>query len=508
MKLNSIIGAALGLALCPPTFAAQATFIDLGTLPTGPVSPNAGAFGLNENGTVVVGYADHYNPATNPSIEQECMRWHANTGIVGFGADSNWIEGVSTSVSPDGATVVGWMRSTLVDGGAPRPFIWTSSTGLNHWTAPGMQEVVSVTNGAQVAFGNGLGGGALRWTPSGGAIPIPGAPGYPFVLVSDGSADGSAAAGLGIDSGGSFTQAIRWSASGGTQLLGIPTGFEASVGSAVSDDGSTVVGHVIDAAGSGIYAFRWTQGSGMTGLGASGAFTVAGIPVDVSTDGSAIAFNQSYAKLWTQTLGEVDLANHLIANGAVIPVNQGLAGRLTVKAMSPDGNAFAGTRDFLDANANWRERAWVAYLTPPTQSLVGVQTCTQTASNSTGAFGQLTAHGSIVAGDNTLRLTASSLPTGFLGLLLTSQGSGLISNPGGSQGDLCLGGGFGRYNNLAAMSDGSGNLTQDLDLLQTPSPQLPVAIVAGETWHFQMWHRDLNPANTSNFTNALAIEFH
>jgi hypothetical protein len=34
-----------------------------------------------------------------------------------------------------------------------------------------------------------------------------------------------------------------------------------------------------------------------------------------------------------------------------------------------------------------------------------------------------------------------------------------------------------------------------------------VAVLAGETWNFQAWYRDLNPTTTSNFTNAVSIAF-
>ena len=33
------------------------------------------------------------------------------------------------------------------------------------------------------------------------------------------------------------------------------------------------------------------------------------------------------------------------------------------------------------------------------------------------------------------------------------------------------------------------------------------AILPGETWYFQAWFRDKNPAATSNFSDAIAIAF-
>ena len=36
---------------------------------------------------------------------------------------------------------------------------------------------------------------------------------------------------------------------------------------------------------------------------------------------------------------------------------------------------------------------------------------------------------------------------------------------------------------------------------------LNLAVQAGETWLFQLWFRDVNPGNTSNFTDGIAITF-
>ncbi|MFT7678549.1 MAG: hypothetical protein ACI8QC_002542, partial [Planctomycetota bacterium] len=45
-----------------------------------------------------------------------------------------------------------------------------------------------------------------------------------------------------------------------------------------------------------------------------------------------------------------------------------------------------------------------------------------------------------------------------------------------------------------------------LDLLSFPaSPS--VAVVAGDTWNFQCWHRDQNPNTTSNFSEGRSVQF-
>ncbi|MEZ6002853.1 MAG: hypothetical protein R3F17_16835 [Planctomycetota bacterium] len=129
--------------------------------------------------------------------------------------------------------------------------------------------------------------------------------------------------------------------------------------------------------------------------------------------------------------------------------------------------------------------------------------------NSTGLPGSLSAQGSDVASDNNVQLIASQLPLNQFGIFLVGPTQGVIANPGGSQGNLCLVSSIGRYNQIPQIfftgGTGSGSLT--LDLTQTPTPSAPTAILAGQTWNFQAWYRDLNPTSTSNFTDGLAIDF-
>ena len=76
---------------------------------------------------------------------------------------------------------------------------------------------------------------------------------------------------------------------------------------------------------------------------------------------------------------------------------------------------------------------------------------------------------------------------------------------------FCLAGAIGRYAPAAGFAPfntgltGSGSIT--LDLQNTPTPSGATAIVAGQTWNFQAWYRDNNPTTTSNFTDAVEIQF-
>jgi Lamin Tail Domain len=132
--------------------------------------------------------------------------------------------------------------------------------------------------------------------------------------------------------------------------------------------------------------------------------------------------------------------------------------------------------------------------------------CSPAVANSTGFGGVLIATGSFVAADNLLNLTASQMPPNQFGYFLTSQTQGFVAQPPGSQGNLCLSGNIGRFNGQVQNSGPGGEFTIPVDLTAMPvSP--PHAVVAGETWNFSTWYRDVNPGPTSNFSDAVSITF-
>ncbi|MCP3916724.1 MAG: hypothetical protein GY711_14305 [bacterium] len=141
------------------------------------------------------------------------------------------------------------------------------------------------------------------------------------------------------------------------------------------------------------------------------------------------------------------------------------------------------------------------------QPSIGSTYCSPNANNSTGQPAEIRAIGSDEVLDLDLALVATNLPPDQFGYFLTSQTQGFIAMPGGSQGNICLGGSIGRFNSLSQIfqsGHGVGGLV--VDLTQMPvSP--PVPVMAGETWNFQAWYRDLNPGSTSNFTDAVSVAF-
>jgi hypothetical protein len=121
----------------------------------------------------------------------------------------------------------------------------------------------------------------------------------------------------------------------------------------------------------------------------------------------------------------------------------------------------------------------------------------------------LTATGSNSVVANNLTVIANQLPTNSFGLFLTSQAQGFVTQPGGSQGILCLGGAIGRYVAPGQIqnSESTGSFSLVLDLTTMAHPANPVAVQPGDTWNFQAWHRDANPTTTSNFTDAVSVTF-
>lgn len=142
---------------------------------------------------------------------------------------------------------------------------------------------------------------------------------------------------------------------------------------------------------------------------------------------------------------------------------------------------------------------------------LGSEFCGPAPDNSAGHPGVVTARGSTNVADNHVVLVASNLPDGVFGYFLVSQGQGVLNNPAGSWGHLCLAGAhpIGRLNDTASIGfTQGGRFEVPIDLTRLPEPPGYTAVQAGETWNFQAWHRDnVGGQPGSNFTNALAIPF-
>ncbi len=152
---------------------------------------------------------------------------------------------------------------------------------------------------------------------------------------------------------------------------------------------------------------------------------------------------------------------------------------------------------------------------------VGTPFCDPMNVNSTGA--STTLSGTPIAGGSGLHLEATQGPPTEFGYFLVGTG---VDDPGItiSQGRLCLSGTggnfFGRYNvsggalNSVGQFDAAGVMQNQVGTSAVGSGydvplELPFAgsptILAGDTWHFQLWHREA--AGESNFSNGLSVTF-
>ncbi len=139
---------------------------------------------------------------------------------------------------------------------------------------------------------------------------------------------------------------------------------------------------------------------------------------------------------------------------------------------------------------------------------IGVNYCGPAVPNSSGNSAVISAIGSQLVNVNDVTLFADDLPLNQFNYFLTGTAQAFIPTPAGSQGNLCLGGVGGRYNQAGNIlfSGVTGSVQLSIDL--TTMPTNPVqAVIAGQSWYFQNWHRDQNPGSTSNFTDGLQILF-
>lgn len=139
------------------------------------------------------------------------------------------------------------------------------------------------------------------------------------------------------------------------------------------------------------------------------------------------------------------------------------------------------------------------------EAALGNRSCAGQAANSSGSPAQLHMVGSTSIADNGLVLNVNSLPANALGYPINSDTLGFAAMPGGSQGNLCLGGTVGRHITQVTSSGTAGFVSIPIDLTALPRAGATVAAVAGETWRFQYWTRDANPSSTSNFSDVVSV---
>lgn len=180
-----------------------------------------------------------------------------------------------------------------------------------------------------------------------------------------------------------------------------------------------------------------------------------------------------------------------------------------VGALRTDFEIWDGRLDDIQVYGEALDAAEVNFLFQnPGRTLrdIGAEYCSANP-NSVGAGALLVADGSVDVANNDLTLHVDGLPQRSFGMFLTSVTQGSTAGPGGSQGTLCLGGALGQFNQAVQFTGTGSSVSMAVDLLAMPQSSGSSAILAGDTWCFQYWYRDRNPANTTNFSSAIEIVF-
>ncbi|MEZ6015614.1 MAG: hypothetical protein R3F49_10900 [Planctomycetota bacterium] len=418
---------------------------------------------------------------------------------------------VANGVSADGTIVAGRYNS----GGLDSALRWNVATqqslrlppalGMPHSMAAGISgdgEYIVGRSRPFVPLAVATGAVACRWNSLGDVEVLwPTSPLGTGGAATATNADGSVV--IGFEQRTSGVVPIRWEEGFGPSVLPSIAGFESPVPVVVSGDGRVVAGYALDGTTQRV-GWRYVEGQGMTILEAPPGSAYVLQPIGISHDGSKIAFDVSDGvAVWTEWNGMQRLDDYLAARGlALPPPSQAYLG----VAMSSDGTTFVFADSFLGATSippKFRAR-------DGSSNALGTTSCTPATVNSTGFPATLAAAGVDYAAANDLELRARGLPAGSLVLFLVSRTTAGAFTPANSIGSLCLNGSIGRYLRPGEAGGASAGGFRDLrlDLMSTPQPAATVSIVAGETWYFQAWFRDVQAGlATSNLTPAVGLTF-
>lgn len=127
--------------------------------------------------------------------------------------------------------------------------------------------------------------------------------------------------------------------------------------------------------------------------------------------------------------------------------------------------------------------------------------------NSTGARGKVDAFGSDIATDNNFTLVASDLPPQQFGIFIVSRDTGFVPSTSGAS--LCLAGAISRITGPGQVlsSGAAGQFSLALDLTAMPTHSGFTTVMAGQSWSFQAWHRDVAGSFGYGFADATTVDF-
>ena len=104
-------------------------------------------------------------------------------------------------------------------------------------------------------------------------------------------------------------------------------------------------------------------------------------------------------------------------------------------------------------------------------------------------------------------------PPNQFGYLLIGNNNGIINQPPGAKGDICILGGFciGRYALDLGVIDTAGSLCTNIENSASGGPNYGIPtcggnIQPGQTWYFQFWHRQPQ-GQPSTFSEAACVSF-
>jgi hypothetical protein len=170
---------------------------------------------------------------------------------------------------------------------------------------------------------------------------------------------------------------------------------------------------------------------------------------------------------------------------------------LTTIASSPGGRYVLVAARLPTPPTGAAPEAWLRVELPLGERYGAPSSC------SSGAPGLLNAYGESQRSANDLVLAATSLPSGSFGVLLGARQRGSIPLPG-CQGPLLVAPPIKLWSDRVTRADGLGRAEVRLDL---NVPWIGTPPTPGETWHFQLWFRDVDPTPTTNTTNGVSVAF-
>lgn len=248
-----------------------------------------------------------------------------------------------------------------------------------------------------------------------------------------------------------------------------------------------------------------------------GTFEVVDLTVEFTSGLFAVAGNGDFTAAGTATALSGTMVLNIDPNGTGSPylVELDMAGEQSPAQPFSGNIAASGNGIALQCDASGFF-TYQSQSNSATMNLAGTLDGTWTADapasycdanpNSTGGVSEITFLGSQSIADDDVTLQTSGLPANKFAYYLVSATDGYIANAPGSQGNICLGGTIGRYTNLVGQSTGAGLFTRSVGTTNLPVIP-PASISPGETWYYQLWHRDFDPTPTSNFSRGLAVTF-